>query len=425
MTTLNVGNGLDGDAIASSNTNLNTTSLVGRGYGDMVSFSCSSVGVQGCTLTATPNGLNVGDEVLLINVRGVGYNGGTSVANEGNYETFEISDINGTDITFATLKTKLYGDDGGDTNIGINVSSNQKVMLQRVPNYNNLTINGGISIYNNNYSPKDGVIFFRVKETLTINGNIDVTGHGPLPGGVNAPTANIDGGIGHPLAGSSTSTGTGASHATQGQQKGTAPAPTYGNQELTKLHMGSSGASGDDLSGGRGGGVIAFFTATLHLYGALYAKGFDGGEAGASDRSGGGGSGGSILIQAGTLYMHSSTTNVVGGDGGGGNRPGGDAGEGRLAIYYATLGDSITGADVTPYVDDTLELPYFISGTVSEACAVRIYDTDWVFVKSSTVSGAGAYSVLNLPSEGPFFVIGTPDSTSVESLIYRNIISAQ
>lgn len=566
MTTLNAGTGLDGDAVASSNTNLNTTSLVGRGYGDMVSYSCSAVGTQGCTVTATPDGLTVGDEVLLINLRGVGYNGGTDVVSEGNYEAFEIDAINGTNITFTTAKTKSYGNVDGtdlcfgsggtatanrvsegaiayafnnntfdpyfwglrdvssgewlkyeftsaqtvvkygispsnwanlsptawsfygsnddtnwtlldsrsgigswsvntykyyncdtasgsflyykliftgfvsgdmfiggvemfgatDTNIGTTTASNQKVMLQRIPNYNNFTVNGGVSVYSNSYSPKDGVIFLRVKDTFTINGNIDVTGHGPTGGttGGSGPYPNADGGIGHPAPGIGYSGGaTGGSHATQGQQAESSPAPTYGSQELTKLQMGSGGASTRTGGGGSGGGVIALFATTLHLYGQLYAKGNAGGNA--STYPGGGGSGGSILIQAGTLYMHSSTTSLIGGAGGTGTPyTGGTGGEGILAIYYNTLGDSITGADVTPYTDDQLQLPYNISGTASEACTIRIYDSSWVFVKSEAVSG-GAYEIVNLPNAGPFYVISEADNSGKNLISYKSVVPAQ
>jgi len=562
MATLNAGSGVDGEATASSNINLSTSSLVGRGYGDMVSYSCSAVGTQGCTVTAAPDGLTVGDDVLLINLRGVGYNGGTDVVNEGNYETFEISDINGTTITFTTAKTKYYGgtsgtdscsggtatasnstgsntpnkafddstgtfwqtqtsnpwlkyelssaativkysiqnhtftnqtpqdwtfegsnddsgwdvldtvtgqtgwsstqirtftcdtvgeylyyrlnitadNDGGDevilsnvsmyaatdTNIGTTTASNQKVMLQRIPNYNNLTVNGGVSVYGNSYSPKDGVLFLRVKDTLTINGNMDVTGRGPT-GGVSWGTGsanNADGGIGHPSNGIGYSNGaTGASHATQGQQLESAPAPTYGSSELTKLQMGSGGASTRTGGGGSGGGVIALFAGTLHLYGQLYAKGGNGGNA--TTYPGGAGSGGSILIQAGTLWMHSSTTSLIGGAGGTGfPYTGGTGGEGRLGIYYNTLGDSVTGADVTPFVDSNLQLPYLISGTASEDCTVRIYDSSWVFITSEAVSG-GAYEITNLPSAGPFYIISEADTASKNLISYKNIVPTE
>jgi hypothetical protein len=426
MATLNAGSGVDGNATASSSINLNTTSLIGRSYGDMVSYSCSSVGAQGCTVTATPDGLTVGDEVLLINIRGVGINGGTLVANEGNYETFEISEINGNNISFTTAKTKLFGDDGGDTNIGTTTATNQKVMLQRVPNYNNLTINGGISVTGNSYSPKDGVLFLRVKETLTINGNIAMTGVGPSGGspkisGGGGPYVNPDGGIGHPVVGGWNTGATGGSYGALATQGSALPAPIYGSSELTELQMGSGGGAASG-SGGRGGGVIALFATTLHLYGQLYARGGVGG--GHSSYGGGGGSGGAILMHAGTLWMHSSTTSLAGGAGGSAIMSGQPGAEGRLGIYYNTLGDSLTGADVTPYVDSALQLPYSISGTASEDCTVRIYDSSWVFVRAVAVSG-GAYEVVNLPNAGPFYVVSEADTDGKNLISYKSVIPKQ
>lgn len=416
MTTLNKGSGADGNATAVSNTNLNTTSLVGRGYGDMVCYNCSSVGVQGCTVTATPNGLVVGDEVLLINIRGVGYNGGTSVANEGNYETFIISEINGNNVSFTQEKTKFYGNDGGDTNIGIDTATNQKVLLQRVPNYNNFTINNGITVTADTYGgPKGGILFCRVKDTLTINGSVNMDEKGPPGGGKKVvggggPNVNPDGGIGHPSVSGYTGTGgTGASHATLGGQGASAIAPTYGNQELTSLHMGSGGEARGGYAG-RGGGVIAFFTHTLHFYGSLSAKG--GPPAYAYPyTTGGGGSGGSILLHAGVLYMHSSSTYAL---------SGGNGGEGRLAIYYASLADAITGTDTTPYIDSNLSLGYTIGGTLSEDAVVLIYNST-THELITTYSGTTGIYEVNVPGEGYYDVVAKSLSYG-QVLGYGNVV---
>ena len=425
MATLNAGSGADGNAVASSNTNLNTGSLIGRGYGDMVSYNCSAVGSNSCTVTETPNGLAVGDEVLLMNIRGVGYNGGTYVVNEGNYETFEISDISSNVITFTTSKTKYYGDGASDdTNIGTDTANNQKVILQRVPNYNNLTINNGVTINADTYGgPKGGVLFLRVKDTLTVSGSVNMDYKGPRGGtpkvlGGGGPYVNPDGGIGHPSAGYFGDSGTGASHATQGVEGGSTPAPTYGGQELTKLYMGSGGASaGTGSRGGYGGGIIAMFAGTMHVYGNVTANGYAS-QDNYPYKDPGGGSGGSVLLQAGTLWMHSSTTDAYGETGPG---TGGTGGDGRIAIYYSALGDSVTGATPTPYEDNQLELPYNISGTTNENCTVRIYDSSWTFVKSESVS-SGAYQVTNLPNEGPFYVIAEADTAGKNLISYKSIV---
>ena len=103
-----------------------------------------------------------GDEVLLINLQG--YSG--SLVNVGNYEFLHVSDVIGDKIYFTTPKTKFYGEhDYDDTNIGRG-SSNQLVVLQRVPNYNNMVINGTLTAKSwDDY--KYGILAFRVAGTLS------------------------------------------------------------------------------------------------------------------------------------------------------------------------------------------------------------------------------------------------------------------
>jgi len=82
MAQLNAGTGADGNATVSTNTNINTTSLVGRGYADMVAYNITAITTTGCTTSVAPDGIIVGDTILLISTQGPGDN--SQVDNVGN-----------------------------------------------------------------------------------------------------------------------------------------------------------------------------------------------------------------------------------------------------------------------------------------------------------------------------------------------------
>ena len=460
MTTLNAGSGADGVADATANVNLSTESLIGRPYADMVSYSCSSVGTSSCETTAAPNGIVIGDEVLLINLQGIT----GDYANVGNYETFIVDDVSGTTITFATSKTKNYGNGSGDTNIGI-LTTNQRVMVQRVPQYADLTIDNGFTLSCDVFDKlKGGVLFLRASGTVTNNGTISCLGGGFEGGytnggaggagdkgdslivspGTSSP-ANLGGGGGGATSHNYGYGGAGGGYATVGADGGGATGgAVYGDTValVNQMFLGSGAGGGghNDYGSGRtngpggyGGGIIAIFAITLHNYGTIDCDGADGGVCSYCGENtvgcGGGGSGGSILIEAGTFWSHSGAMISDGGMGtihtySGAIGTGGDGGDGRIAIHYAALGDAISGVSPTPYTDDTLELPYNISGTASAACTVRIYDASWNFIKSQAVT-PGAYAILNLPNAGPFNVIADPDSSGSNSISYKNVSGVQ
>ena len=463
MATLNAGSGADGNATVSANTDISTTSLVGRGNADMVSYQCTSVGSNSCVASATPNGIAAGDEVLLLNWQGTSSNYG----NVGNYETFIVDNVSSNTITFTTSKTKYYGDGtSDDTNIGT-TSSNQRVLVQRIPQYNNLTVDNGYTLTGPDaWDNFGGVFFIRVAGTATINGSISMTGKG-YTGGYNNYSnpnwyyrtgASYTGGPKSVIKGSSNwfttsyagggarggwngslwAAGAGGGYGTAGTDgedntatDRTQGGSTYGDAALTKLFLGSGGGAGDEqyqngtyLSDG--GGIIAIFATTLDIYGSILCNGVQG------DRSGqfqdGSGAGGSILLHAGNIYTRSSTFTATGGPAKKTNQPasyyGGAGGDGRIAIHYATLGDSLASVDPTPYTDSGLQLPYSIAGTISENCTVRVYDQSWNFIKQEAASG-GSYTVSNLPNAGPFHVVALPGTSSKNAKIYRDVVPTQ
>jgi len=466
MTTLNAGSGADGNATVSADKNISTESLVGRGYADMIPYQCSSVGSSSCVASEAPNGIVAGDEVLLINWQGI--SGDTD--NVGNYETFIVDSINVNTITFTASKTKNYGNTGGDTNIGTG-GTNQRVRVQRIPQYNNLTIDNGYTLTANDAwdTSTGGILFLRAAGTLLVNGSISMTGAGYTGGynnysgswyyrtgaGINGgprsalksttswwSTSNLGGGARGGHDGSKWACGAGGGYGTVGEDGDdtdnvpeTQGGSTYGEETLAKLFLGSGGGSGEETgeeSGdvlADGGGAIAIFTTTLDVYGNILCDGQTSVPVPSlQNQPGGAGSGGSILIHAGTIYTRSSTFTAIGAIGDTTPQPGswkgGDGGDGRIAISYASLGDNLSAVDPTPYTDSGLELPYKISGTASENCTVRVYNSSWVFVTSEVVS-AGAYEISNLPNAGPFYVISESDTSGRNLISYKAIVPTQ
>lgn len=418
MALLNKGNGSDGNAVVSANTNIHTTSLVGRGDPDMAAYSVSSLTSTGCTTSVAPDGIVAGDQILLISTQGPGDN--AQIDNVGNWEILEVDDINGSNIDFVANKTKLYGNNGGDTNIGTG-GTQCKVMIQRIPQYENLTIDNGYTLTGSAWDyAKYGVLCVMVSDTLTINGGISATSQGFRGGGQwNTAATNWWGGSygrnqiynQYNLGGGQGANGGSAGGGAYGTQGG-GGASTYGDAPLIKVYLGSGGggtyASYGERGGGIGAGTIMLFCGTLHSYGTITANGANGREGG-----GGGGSGGSILIQSGAIDLHSSTTNALGAY---------NAGKGRIAVYYSSLEGSVT-SDPAAYTDSGLVLGYIISGTLSESAVVRVYNPDTYGLMATTSGEAGAYQV-NIPAEGYYDVVAKAVSTG-EMLAYGDVYSVE
>ncbi|MEP7103272.1 MAG: IPT/TIG domain-containing protein [Candidatus Dojkabacteria bacterium] len=374
-----LGTGNDGAITVAANKNLSTDALIfARTCGDAISYSVTALTSNTATLLSIPTVacLSAGDEVLLINLQGTSANNG----NVGNYETFLIQSIAANVITFTSNKTKFYGNASDDTNIGT-ATTNQRVMLQRVPNYSSVTVNSGIVLFANPWNGiKGGVLFFRVTGTVTNNGFISMAGSG-YRGGAGAPgpfanngyngegigNANVQSG-GPNAGGGSAGLYTGAASATGGGGAAYATAgangvgsaandgqggSTYGTAGLDKLYMGSGGGggsswvdgtgSGNGGAGATGGGIVWVTANTISSSsGAFYAYGGAAGAGVVSGAGGGGGAGGSVYIAGRTVNV-STTLNFATGSAGGtgyGGFNGGQAGLGRVAIYYS---DSFAG----------------------------------------------------------------------------------
>jgi len=156
---LNVGDGVDGAITVSSTKTIDTDTIAsGRTSADAVNFNIStsiSASATEIDVGATPTGLVAGDEILIINLRGTS----GDYANVGQYETKTISSISTNTLTLDSALTNAY--DG----------TTQKIMVQRVPNYTNVTIESGgtltVSTYDNS-NGKGGVLFFRATGTVSV-----------------------------------------------------------------------------------------------------------------------------------------------------------------------------------------------------------------------------------------------------------------
>jgi RHS repeat-associated protein len=341
----------------------NSNSRICTDGGDVVTYSVTGLSDSWASLSITPAAgcLKVGDELMLLNTQG----NATYYTNVGNYEFVKVGGIVGNTVYFMGPKTKFYGEAmDNDSNIGINAGQ-QKVSLIRVPNYNNVTVNGTLT----------GLLVFRVQGTLSGSGTItaDGLGYSGGAGGVayyhggywkskggsrgvgTGPTGYGDGSGGSggdtPVGG-----GGGAYVLAGGDGDGTGGGGgyPYGEPSLVKIYYGSGGGGGGSKpqsgsqggTGGSGGGLIFILAQSINFSGTMSASGATTSGSANGGRSGGGGSGGSIRIEAGTITL---LNNAVAAGGGGGTYGGVGSG-GRIAVYYYT---SFTG-NFTPGYQEQL-----------------------------------------------------------------------
>jgi hypothetical protein len=439
MAYLNSGTGNDGAVEITSNTNFTTDIIAGgRSYADGVSYRVDTIGTNSVNVTATPNGIAIGDEVMLISVRGRSGN----VDNVGNYEFLTVSNIVSTSISFEEDIQENYGDGETNTNIG-----NHRVLIQRVPNYSSFDLNTGVDLTCSVFSPSTGLggmIVFRCSGACDIVGNIIASELGYEGGSSNGDQScytggsilapqydtngdrNYGGGGDGGLYGGQWYGGGGGGYGSVGDvgrghsggtnQGGT----TYGMQELaTELYHGSGGGGGPrtDIGWsypGKGGGIILIAAQTLNLYGNLNSNG--GNSTLHQDvHCAGAGSGGSILLEAGTLNPNSSNLSAAGGTSA--NSRGGDGGSGRVALYYQEVNGSVNSSP-TPYTEE-LQSPYYIAGSVSKPATIYIYNnTNGELIHSEAASGN--YSI-SITTNSPVHVTAVPDETNRNAITYRDV----
>jgi len=377
-----VGTGSDGSITINANKDINTDAIAtGRTCADAVNYSVTALTANTATLSTAPAAgcLTAGDEILLINQQGTS----TNYANVGNYETLRIQSIALNVVTFTTNKTKYYGNNTtDDTNIGI-ATTNQRVMLQRVPNYTDVTVNLGMTLTADAWDgTKGGVVYFKASGVVTNNGTISMSGKGyragsgcngscsgrrgeSCPGYLNDQTNQgyygAGGGGRYWSGGGDEGDGGGGGSYGSAGLAGAGPyggyaGSVYGIQDLSTAYLGSGGGGGGGNTdnsvgnggpGGLGGGLIMLAAGNLLNGGSISSCGNNGANAydpgDGEPGSGGGGSGGSILFNVTNSSLGSNLVLANGGAGGVVSIPGGAGGAGRIAMLYR---NRISGSSV-------------------------------------------------------------------------------
>ena len=160
------GAGEDGDITVDGSYNINSDAQPGRLFPDAVNFIVEGLGEASATVRGGVGGVEIGDEVLLINLQG----NANHFDNVGKHEIKEIARINygQNTIFFTTSLSKIYG--ATDSNEDL---TGQKIMLQRVPRYRSLRANGTMTADAWD-GEKGGVYFVKVLQNSDIRGAIHV-----------------------------------------------------------------------------------------------------------------------------------------------------------------------------------------------------------------------------------------------------------
>ena len=378
------GNGNDGNVTVSGAYTIDQDSLIsGRSAADAITYTLTNLSSTTATCSATVSGIAVGDEVMVYCAQG--YNGATT-ANWGNYEFFRVDSVSGNDIVFTSAKQKYYGSaSNGDANIGTG-SSAMKVIVQRVPNYNNLTIQNGVTMTCKTYESTGGTggkMVFRVNGQLKVYGLLSVSYKG-YAGGTSGPNQggsfrapfdngtwnsarNYSGGGGRDSDTGGNTPGGGANYAdgTAGSCQGGLSYVNLGlitsNTDDSKIFMGGGGGE-LNADGGSGGGLAYIHAADLTTYSTadFEAKGTNGAVGGYSNNYGSrGGGGGSFYITVNTTTLNSTNIDIRAG-----SSPnfGYNAGIGRFLFKYVTLsaGSLLSGSGI-----DNIDLAGFYNATAT------------------------------------------------------------
>lgn len=372
------GTGNDGAVTISSNTNFTTDTIAGgRSYADGIAYRVNAPSDSATSVTrhsgsdTLSNGIAAGDEVLLINLQGWD----TDYADAGNYEFMTVDSVTASTITFTSAITKSF--DGS-------TASNQKVVIQRVPNYTDVTINSGVTLNAAGWdglstTPSGaagyytGIIAFKATGTVTVTGNIRVNGDGYRGAvGMGGWTNRHDGG-----------------EAYCGDNDGSSPdggdtSTAYKSAALDNGLCGGGAGNGGGYSGNLYGGTTGTSAGGAGgpgSTGSFYGGGGGGGGYGTGGNGGQGGSGygdngGSSSGDGGAASNTCGDCNceVCAGGGGGGGYYGdanlttlfyGSGGGAGGAGYDGTGGSGGDGGGIIYIEGDTIS----VSGTISSTGA--------------------------------------------------------
>ncbi len=383
-------------AVVSVDRNLSTDSLTpGRSCPEAPAFPVVSLAASTVTLSAAaPAGcLAPGDLVLLLNMQGAP---GTTV-NVGNYEVLTVASVTGAAVTLRAPKTRFYGSGAADdANIGAGVGQ-QRVVLQRVPVFGELTVRAGTGLTINPWDGQRGGVLALRASRMTVEGTVNVVARGFRNGGYSvddgscseslatergesiagppvvtlAASVGASGGLGEASGISfngETPLQPSAGHATAGEA-GQYPngrtlgavGGTYGIGDGTRVTLGSGAGGNVTCRGGSfapfldppatyAGGVVMIWSDTLTLgtAGRIDASGLDGTRTASS--------GGYVLLRGSTLSLGSARVLARGAAGEAINRSGtrtNRGGDGYVVVQYrdALTGTSTPAARATRVAD--------------------------------------------------------------------------
>lgn len=340
---VNFGTGADGALTVTSTTNLSTDYSGTRTCGDAADFVVLNLGNNFADLNNVtnlyPTCLAPGEEVLLMNALG-----GTSASgspNFGRYETLRVSEVVGTRVYFTTNKKYFYGANANDdSNLGYK-QGQETVMLQRVPNYTDVTVNAGATLtVTGNAVTTGGRIFFRATGTVSVasTGAISASGLG-WPGGLR----QTDGGLG------------GVSYCAYKRVAGFDAAGAQGGNY-------SENAETNNLCGGGGGGgghSTDLYTGSVGvgIFGGAGGGGGDSFYGGGTSYGGGGGGGGGL---GGFGYGGGGGNGA--GNGKNGNISGNNGDGGGSALFYAGGGGGGGKLTLNTFTADLSRLTFGSSG---------------------------------------------------------------
>lgn len=347
----------------------------------------------------TTSGFNVGDNGILIQMKGATIDANGNVTNYGSAGIFElvtISDIQSNDIYFTNTILNSY-------------NPAMLVQLVSLPVYSDVIVSGTLTAkaWDGNTG---GILALEVSDTLRLNSNIDVSGLGfrggrpNLNGGsgcsasvtytfntnvtaagkgesIYIPSANQENGRGRIANGGGgglvqNTGGGGGGNAGNGGNGGSQSSgcgtilPSYpgiggsGLASTNKVFLGGGGGAGQQNNftgggpptqagstpGGNGGGLLLLKAGTLVSNGnQILAFGAISNNSPAfGDGAGGGGAGGSVLLDI-TNYSDNMTINVSGGKGDnvfmdspGNIGPGGGGGGGFIQVSQSVVNGNIT-----------------------------------------------------------------------------------
>ncbi len=240
--------------IATTNTVINQfttiTSAVSAGAGTITVASIAALSSG----EATGGGaLAAGDVILIYQARGASinttdtptYGDITAYGHAGNYEFQSVASVSGNDIGLAPLNAGASCGAGATKRT---YSAGAQVI--RVPQYASLTVGAGASVATNAWNgDTGGVLAMRVRDTLTVDGTITVSGLG-FRGAPQDAGDRASGGFTNLFFASDANPAGGA----KGEGIASGPGGTFGGVTLTFSNPGGNFDIGAPANGGGGGG---------------------------------------------------------------------------------------------------------------------------------------------------------------------------